>query len=52
VCGDMGYRPPEVLRGEGATLKSDIWCLGIILFELIGGHTPFANIDDPMEIVD
>lgn len=51
MCGDICYRSPETLRGEGSTLKSDLWGLGIMLFELIGGYTPFQNVEDPIDIV-
>lgn len=39
-----------MIRGEGCTLQSDLWALGIFLYELIGGFTPFEHIQDPMEM--
>lgn len=47
-CGTAAYYPPEMLdaRGpRGATFAADIWTIGVIIFELINGYTPFAPND-------
>lgn len=36
-CGTPGYQAPEVLRGERATAASDVWSLGALLHEALGG---------------
>jgi serine/threonine protein kinase len=43
VVGTVAYLAPEVLRGERATVSSDIWSLGILLFEIATGHLPFQG---------
>jgi len=42
LLGTPAYMSPEQVRGERATAASDIYALGIILFELIAGQLPFA----------
>ena len=34
------YASPEQLRGEAATTASDIYSLGVLLYELLSGHRP------------
>jgi len=39
--GTMHYAAPEVFRGNAADVRSDIWSLGVILFEMAAGTLPF-----------
>src|SRR4029453_9916158 len=41
--GTLAYMAPEVVNGEPATTLSDIWSLGIVLYEMTAGHRPFAE---------
>ena len=41
-CGTVEYLPPEVLDGKPHVPSSDLWCLGILIYELCTGGTPFA----------
>ncbi len=43
LCGTLAYMAPEVLRGEVATTKSDIWSLGVLLSEMASGRLPFGG---------
>lgn len=43
VMGSVHYLPPEQANGKGATVKSDIYSLGIVMFELLTGTLPFRG---------
>lgn len=43
VLGSVHYLSPEQARGEMATEKSDIYSLGIVMFELLTGKLPFSG---------
>src|SRR5690625_3058912 len=43
VLGSVHYLSPEQARGGVATKKSDIYSLGIVLFELLTGQLPFSG---------
>lgn len=43
VMGSVHYLPPEQANGTGSTYKSDIYSLGILMFELLIGKVPFKG---------
>ena len=43
VMGSVHYLPPEQASGSGSTIKSDIYSLGILMFELLTGRVPFKG---------
>lgn len=49
IMGSLHYLAPELARGEKATNQSDIYALGIVLYELLRGEVPF-NGESPVNI--
>jgi serine/threonine protein kinase len=43
VLGTLDYLAPEIVESKPYGLKVDIWCLGVLTYELIGGIPPFYN---------
>jgi len=41
LVGTLQYLAPEQLRGEPASARSDVWGLGIVLYEILTGRVPF-----------
>ena len=39
---------PERLEGEEYSFPSDIWSIGMILYEMVAGHSPFPITDKPI----
>lgn len=49
VMGSVHYLPPEQASGKGSTIRSDIYSLGILMFEMLTGKMPFKG-DSAVEI--
>ncbi|XP_068700546.1 protein kinase C iota type-like isoform X1 [Montipora foliosa] len=40
-CGTPNYIAPEILRGEDYGISVDWWALGVLMFEMLAGRSPF-----------
>ena len=49
VMGSVHYLPPEQASGKGSTIRSDIYSMGILFYELLTGTLPFKG-DNAVEI--
>jgi eukaryotic-like serine/threonine-protein kinase len=48
----LDYASPEQVRGEALTTASDVYSLGVILYELVSGHRPYrVTTSSPEEVV-
>jgi serine/threonine protein kinase len=43
VSGTLAYMAPEILRGDAADHRGDLWALGVVLYESASGRLPFEG---------
>lgn len=49
VMGSVHYLPPEQASGKGSTIQSDVYSMGILMYELLSGTLPYKG-DNAVEI--
>jgi eukaryotic-like serine/threonine-protein kinase len=50
IFGTPSYMSPEQARGQPVDPRTDVYAIGIMLFEMIAGHLPFDG-DDPLTVM-
>ncbi|XP_046287095.2 aurora kinase C [Marmota monax] len=43
MCGTLDYLPPEIVEGRTYDEKVDLWCLGVLCYELLVRRPPFES---------
>uniref|UniRef100_A0A8B9XLC1 non-specific serine/threonine protein kinase n=1 Tax=Bos mutus grunniens TaxID=30521 RepID=A0A8B9XLC1_BOSMU len=43
TCGTLDYLPPEMIEGRTYDEKVDLWCIGVLCYELLVGNPPFES---------
>ena len=51
-CGTPNYIAPEMLRGEEYSFSVDWWALGVLMYEMMAGRSPFELNENPSENPD
>ena len=51
LCGTPDYISPEIILGKGHDGSADTWAVGVLIFEITTGVTPFCG-REPMDIYE
>lgn len=45
LVGTVNYMAPEMIKDNAASMATDIWCMGCIIFKLLTGQVPFTGVE-------
>jgi serine/threonine-protein kinase ULK/ATG1 len=51
LCGSPLYMAPEIIETNSYTNKSDLWSVGMIIYEMLHSHTPYDDAINPMDLL-
>lgn len=49
IVGTIDYLPPEMVKGHAHSLSADIWSIGVLIYELVIGTSPFFWVKGKQE---
>lgn len=51
LCGSPLYMAPEIIETKDYTNRSDLWSVGMIIYEMLHGNTPYNDAINPMDLL-